>query len=196
MRLGWPADNSLRQINRGLLILCVVINGYVLLAPFWPNVSYLVQTKITKPVKLNAAEDTSLSGLDRTVNRLIIPKLQIQETIHEGGDERALELGIWRRPQTSTPDQASNTVLVGHRFTYTTQPPFYHLDKLAIGDSLVVVYNKKVYAYRVQASQIVSPNAAAVEAPSAKPQLTLYTCTPLWTAKERLVYTASLEKTL
>lgn len=192
----WPKDSSLRKINRGLLFVCLIINGYVLLYPLWPNVTYAVKTTITKPVKVNPRSDASLLKLDRTTNRLIIPKLQLEETIYEGPDEATLSRGIWHRPNTSTPDKGSNTVLAGHRFTYTTEPPFYHLDKLDVGDRIIVVYNKKIYVYRIQTNQTVSPNEASVEAPSIKPELTIYTCTPLWTAENRLVYTSPLEETL
>lgn len=196
IKLGWPKDSSLRKINRGLLVCCIAVNSYVLLAPLWPNVTYAVETKVTKPVKVDTDSQSSLTGIDKTINRLIIPKLQVEEPIREGVDERTLDQGIWRRPHTSTPEQGSNTVLVGHRFTYHNQPPFYHLDKLAIGDSIVVVYGQKIYVYHVSGTQVVSPNEASIEALSHEPKLTLYTCTPLWSAAQRLVYTASLEKVL
>jgi LPXTG-site transpeptidase (sortase) family protein len=194
--LKWPKNSSLRKINRGLLVCCLAINGYVLAAPFWPNVSYAVATKITKPVKVNTSDESTVTSIDRTTNRLIIPKLQLEELIHEGLSEHTLSQGLWRRPHTSTPTAGGNTVIVGHRFTYRSQPPFYHLDKLAIGDSVVVVYEKKIYEYRINGTQTVSPNEASIESPNNEPKLTLYTCTPLWSATQRLVFTASLEKEL
>jgi LPXTG-site transpeptidase (sortase) family protein len=39
-------------------------------------------------------------------------------------------------------------------------------------------------------SKIVDPSAVEIEAPTTQKQLTLYTCTPIWTAKERLVIIA------
>ena len=196
IKLGWPKDSSLRKINRGLLLCCIALNGYVLFAPLWPNLTFAVQTNITKPVKLNAKDDSSLLTLDRTATQLIIPKLQLKESVYEGADESTLNKGIWRRPHTGKPGENNNTVLVGHRFTYKGQPPFYHLDKLAMGDRVVIVYEHKIYVYRIQGTQTVSPNESSVEALGSEPKLTIYTCTPLWTAKQRLVYTATLEKTL
>ncbi len=194
--LGWPKNSNLRKINRGLLILCLLLNGYVLLAPLFPSVQYVVDTNITKPVHVNASSHSSLSAIDRSGNRVIIPSLQLEETIYEGPDARTLNQGIWHRPASSTPDRGSNTVLAGHRFTYAGPPPFYRLDKLNLGDQVIVVYSHKIYRYRVQTRQTVSPTTLAVESPSSKPELTLYTCTPLWSFTDRLVFKASLEEKL
>ena len=193
---GWPKDSSLRRINRGLFACCLLVNGYILLAPLWPKVPYFIDTKITKPVDVDTSSRSSLAALDRSTNRVIIPKLQLEETIFEGPDARTLNKGIWRRPLTSTPDKGSNTVLAGHRFTYQGKPPFYRLDNLSVGDQIVVVYDRKLYRYQVRTTQTVPATAVAIENPSREAQLTLYTCTPLWSLTQRLVFQASLEEKL
>ena len=85
-------------------------------------------------------------------------------------------------------------MLVGHRFTYDGAAVFYSLDKLKAGDDAYLVHNQKIYRFVVTSSAIVPPTATEVEAPSNEAKLTLYTCTPLVTAKNRLVYTAELKE--
>jgi len=82
--------------------------------------------------------------------------------------------------------------MVGHRFQYTTGPnTFYLLDKLSIGDEISVYWNKIKYRYSVSHISIVEPTQLEIEAATDYPILTLYTCTPLWTAKNRLVVVAT-----
>jgi sortase A len=122
-------------------------------------------------------------------DQLIIPALNMREDIHEG-DIRALRLGVWRLPHTSTPDAGGNTVLVGHRFTYRGEAVFYHLDKVHEGDPLTLHWHGKIYTYKVAAIKTVPPTEVSIEANTDQPLLTIYTCTPLWTAKNRLVIQA------
>ncbi len=194
MRLKWPSDSILKIINKCLLAVIIFCNGFVLLLPLWPQVSFVIDSKITKPVKVNLSEDSVLSSVDRSYNHLVIPKLQLDERIHEGTDPSTAHRGAWRRPQTSTPGQGSNTVIVGHRFTYTGPSIFYHLDKLKPDDEILVVWNGSLYLYQVNRSRTVLPTELSVEAPSKDELLTLYTCHPLWSVQQRLVVTATLER--
>jgi LPXTG-site transpeptidase (sortase) family protein len=67
------------------------------------------------------------------------------------------------------------------------------LDKLEVGDTVSVLWNGKVYAYVVDASKVVPPTEVSVLNPSKTKILTLFTCTPVFTTKERLVVTARLK---
>ncbi len=192
----WPNDAILKRINTLLLILALLANGYVVVTPLLPKVSYEIKQHITKPVNINPEEPDTISKIDRSRNHLILPSLQLDEPIFDGVSALTVHKGIWRRPATSTPDKGSNTVLVGHRFTYNGSAVFYNLDKLEVDEDVYMVYDKKIYHYKVRSSQIVTPTTVAIEAPTTGPQLTIYTCTPLVTAKNRLVYVASLVEVL
>jgi sortase A len=107
---------------------------------------------------------------------------------------RALDQGVWRWPGGSTPDKGSNTVLVGHRFSYTKpKGVFYFLDKLHVNDTVGVVWQNKTYVYRVFATAVVPPTQTSILDPSKQTTLTMYTCTPLWLPRDRLVVKATLE---
>ncbi len=109
-----------------------------------------------------------------------------------GPDARTLNKGPWLRPQGSTPDKGGNTVIAAHRFTYSDREgDFYHLDKVRPGDEVGLFWKGVKYLYSVQAVKVVGPDAVEIEAPTDQPQLTLYTCTPLWLPKDRLVIIAT-----
>ena len=69
----------------------------------------------------------------------------LDQPILEGRDTYAvLNHGILRWPASSTPDKGGNTVLIGHRFTYShPQGVFYYLDKVKVGDKLSVAWGNK-----------------------------------------------------
>lgn len=127
------------------------------------------------------------------VNKLVVPSIGVDGVIYEGATVSTLNNGIWRRPNTSTPDKGGNTVLSAHRFLYETGPiTFYHLDKVKMGDKIYVLWNNKRYEYQVFNISEVLPTQIEVEANTKDPIITLYTCTPLWTAEKRLVVKAKL----
>jgi len=105
-----------------------------------------------------------------------------------------LNKGIWRWPNGSTPDKGGNTVLIGHRFTYTNpRGAFYFLNKVKMGDEIGVFWNNREYLYRVASISVVSPTDTAIEDNTSDTRLTLFTCTPLWLPKDRLVVVAKLK---
>lgn len=183
----------LRRVNRLLFAAIIAINGYVILAPLWPAVTYQVKTATTKPLA-----EADFSTLDRSTNHLVIPRLRLDKPINEGADASTLNRGIWHEPTGSAPDKGSNTVLSGHRWLYNdpTSAVFYNLDKVRTDDKIIAVWNKRIYVYRVTDIKTVPPTAVEIEDPSTDNHLTLYTCTPLWTATDRLVIVSTLEQTL
>jgi LPXTG-site transpeptidase (sortase) family protein len=102
----------------------------------------------------------------------------------------ALHFGVWHLPGTGNPATGGNTVLAGHRFTYHDPAVFYHLDKVKTGDPIIMYWNHKKYTYKVTTILTVPPTEVSVQAPTKEPLLTIYTCTPLWTSKYRLVLQA------
>jgi len=122
------------------------------------------------------------------VNRLRIPSIGIDGVINEGETDATLDKGIWHRPNSSTPDKGSNTVLAAHRFKYLSgSNTFFYLDKVQLNDSITVLWGATAYSYQVYAIEVVGPEDVAIESPTPDAELTLYSCTPLWTSKKRLV---------
>lgn len=185
---------KLERVNTILLILIIAINGYVIMAPLLPGVGYWWQKR--SPHGASARLHRQLAagwGIPKD-NRLVVPSMQLDQSIIEGPTMAALNQGPWRRPSSSTPDKGGNTVIVGHRFTYANpRGTFYFLDKVQLGDEIGVYWHGKEYLYRVKAIKVVPPTDLSVEAATGQPQLTLYSCTPLWWPKNRLVVVSALE---
>lgn len=155
---------------------------YLVLAPFWPK------------AELALKDDPPLVKDEKIPdqNTLVIPEIKLQETVHEGPDSSTLSKGIWHAPYSSTPPNGGNTVLTGHRFTYAGQDVLYHLDKVAIGDEITVYWDEKRYGYKVDKIEEVKPWQTELVQQTEEPTLTVYTCTPMITATNRLIVQASL----
>ncbi len=188
---------KLSRVNSLLLVVITVINGYTLLAPLVPQLLYVQQKRVNPAAKLEQKlHSDNTADMSATENRLIIPALGLDQQIHEGKTAKTLSQGLWHRPNSGTPDQIDNTVISGHRFTYDNpQGTLYHLNKVHVGDIIGVIWNGQPYRYKVTGVKTVKATDTSVEAPTTKPQLTIYTCTPLWLPKDRLVLIAEPEST-
>ena len=137
--------------------------------------------------------------------KLIIPKINVDvPVIYDVGYDHdsqmaAMEKGVahFAIPGAdSRPGQIGNTVLSGHSSNDLFEPGDYkfvfaQLDKLQTGDTIYVNYNSVRYTYSITKKQVVKPsNVQALYGYTDKPYLTLITCTPLGTSKDRLLVTA------
>jgi sortase A len=161
--------------------------------PFVPGIVFHTQTHSGKKQQLQQALKTPRTiAVSDSGDRLIIPSMFLDSPINEGATQATLSRGLWHLPFSSAPQQGGNTVIVGHRFTYTNpEGVFYNLDKVRVGDEIGVFWQGKRYLYVVTKTEVVSPNDVAIQAPSSQAELTLYTCTPLWLPKNRLVVVAT-----
>jgi LPXTG-site transpeptidase (sortase) family protein len=178
----------LRRINDGLTVVIIILALYIILTPFWPNLTWWVRYQA--PVISKAPTVAAVTKIPAE-NTLVIPSMAFSEPVHEGTNKWTLHFGVWHLPFSSSPDKGGNTVFAGHRFTYHDPAIFYHLDKVQQGDPITLYWNRKEYDYTVTKILTVKPTETSIEQPTDKPQLTLYTCTPLWTSKYRLVVIAT-----
>ncbi len=125
---------------------------------------------------------------------IVIDKIGVNMPIVEGKDMSVLRKGAWRSPWSSTPDKGGNTVLFGHRYMYLPPHPrtFYSLDKLVVGDTFVVTWGEQKYTYKVVETKVVPPEDISVLHQTEKPTVTLITCTPVFTTKNRLIIRAEM----
>jgi LPXTG-site transpeptidase (sortase) family protein len=189
---------TLKKINNVLLALIILVNAYVIIGPFLPGLLFRWENHGNKQQYLQAKIHPRTSNpLIAQPNSVIIPSMLLDQPIYEGtvrNQYPTLNKGIWRWPNSSTPDKGGNTVLIGHRFTYTNpRGVFYFLNRVKMGDEIGVVWNNHDFTYKVVSVQEVRPNDSAIENNTPQPELTLFTCTPLWLPKHRLVVVADLE---
>ena len=147
-----------------------------------------------------------------------IPRLgeDYQRVVLEGTDEDELSQGPGHYVGTALPGQQGNVALAGHRVGKGS--PFLDADKLLPGDPIVVETASSWYVYRVLGTpgttdygvdangvpgqQIVTPDQVDVIAPvpggdagaaPAGAYLTLTTCHPKYSARQRLIVHAVLD---
>jgi LPXTG-site transpeptidase (sortase) family protein len=186
-----------KRANNILLALIIAINLYLIAAPLLPSALFWWQNRGgTRQTELRQKVATSSDTKVNEPNQLIIPSMLLDKPIVEGPVSNQimnLRKGVWRWPASSTPDKGGNTVFLGHRFTYyNPRGVFYYLDKVKVGQTIGVIWNKQRYQYRVSNIKEVPPTATEILKPTKDSRLTIFTCTPLWLPKHRLVVTAQL----
>jgi sortase A len=127
------------------------------------------------------------------VARLKIPSIGLTYTVVQGVGVADLKKGPGHFPETPMPGQYGNAAIAGHRTTYGH--PFYKLDKVKVGDLIEVDTLAGKYVYAITGSRVVSPAQYAEVIPTVDPKvatLTLATCTPAYTARQRLIVFATL----
>jgi sortase A len=128
------------------------------------------------------------------LTRFEIPKLGVDTIVVQGTSPSALKAGAGHYPFTPLPGANGNVAIAGHRTTYGR--PFNRIDQLKVGDTIILsTPDGKKYTYRVSRPPFVtSPFDWTIIAKSKKPLLTLTTCHPKGSARERMVVRAELVK--
>jgi sortase A len=111
-------------------------------------------------------------------------------TVVEGVRVRDLKNGAGHMPHTPLPGMPGNTVISGHRTTYGA--PFHELDTLNPGDLIEVETAIGVSTYAVRELEIVRPTEVWVTEPRDGAWLTLTTCHPKFSSRQRLIVFAEL----
>ena len=130
---------------------------------------------------------------EKGVARLIIPRIGLNRIVVEGATADALTKGPGHFPETPLPGQLGNAAIAGHRTTHLA--PFFDIDKLQPGDEIDVITLNGRYVYHVTGTEIVAPDDYADVIPTTdvtKATLTLVSCTPRYSAKNRIVVRADL----
>lgn len=141
-----------------------------------------------EPPVVHYSEPTPEAGLAFGV--ITIPKIETELVLFEGVDRATLKKGPGHMPWTPLPGQPGNAVVSGHRTTYGA--PFFDLDQLQTGDEVFVETALGIHTYVVREVSIVAPTAVEVTDPKRGAWLTLTTCNPKFSARERLIISAEL----
>lgn len=119
-------------------------------------------------------------------DRVYLPQINVDVPVNEIGTSEtvALEKGaVHRSPSSGNPKEGGNFVLAAHRFNLgltinqtRARSPFYHIDKLAVGDRVYVDYEGLRYAYEITEKKMVAETAVEIEQKTSDNRLTLYSC--------------------
>src|SRR5207248_5358644 len=119
-----------------------------------------------------------------------IPKINVDKAVVQGVGTEDLKKGPGHYPSTPMPGEKGNAAIAGHRTTYGH--PFYDLDALKPGDDIFISTRAGKFQYKVDHSMNVDPHDVAVLDPTPDNRLTLTTCTPRFSAAQRLIVVSKL----
>jgi len=134
---------------------------------------------------------------EETFATMFVPRwgAEYQRPVSQGIDRGGVldPLGIGHYPGTAMPGGVGNFAVSGHRTTYGK--PFNRIAELVTGDPVVVRTADAWFVYRVTSTEIVRPRDVQVIAPvpgdpAAVPTerlITLTTCHPMFSARERFI---------
>ncbi len=188
----------------GIVLVFVILNWplFSLKFKFWwksnhPESSLFSDFKISQDVP----KDEKIPKEDR----LLIPKIKVSAPIIymdwkkntspekiEHAIQKYLENGVGHYMDTALPGQVGNVFITGHSSNYWWAKGNYNhvfalLDKLVVGDKVIIYYKQKKYVYQVFQVDIVSPDDTSVLKQTSESILTLMTCTPPGTDWRRLI---------
>ena len=126
------------------------------------------------------------------IGSLTIPALNRKLTMVQGTGEKELTEGVGHFTQSILPGEKDNCVISGHRET-----TFRQLNKLKIGNPLIVQTSAGTFTYEVSGTRIVHKDDKTVIVPTKNAVLTLTTCYPfnfIGNAPDRYIVSAVLVK--
>lgn len=120
-----------------------------------------------------------------------IPEIGVDDVVlYAGVDRETLKKGPGHMVSTPLPGQPGNAVISGHRTTYGR--PFFDFDLLEPGDRVEVESEVGTHVYEVREIEIVEPTDVWVTDNRAGGWLTMTTCHPKFSARQRLVVWAEM----
>ncbi len=194
--------NRLAYQGLSVLLLVLVISAVGLLGyPVYTNfeqgrIQDNKETQLKSVALKQRYENRQLQEGD-ALTRIKIPKLGVDMVVVEGTTPSALKAGAGHYRGTPLPCEMGNVAIAGHRTTYGK--PFAQLDRLGEGDTITLVTPKGTCEYVVSDRGespnpfIVQPeNIAIVANTPGERNLTLTTCHPKGSARQRLIIRAHL----
>lgn len=126
------------------------------------------------------------------VARLTIPKINLETFVLEGTSLGILKKGTGHFEETPLPGESGNSAIAGHRTMHGH--PFRHLDKLKNGNKILVQVKSEIFVYKVVEVKIIKPTNLSVIDQTESKRLTLTTCHPVGSARERLIVVAEIDE--
>jgi len=149
----------------------------------------------TAPITAPSVPEVELPPITEgdPIARIEIPRIGVGKWVVAGVEKDHLKQGPGHYPETPLPGQLGNSAIAGHRTTFGQ--PFFDIDKLQVGDEIVVTTLAGRFVYRVTGQEIVSPSDYQVIATTdpTVATLTLTSCHPKYTARQRIIIYSELD---
>jgi sortase A len=126
------------------------------------------------------------------LGELRIPRIHARYVVVQGTAASSLRRGPGHYYGTPLPGQPGTVGIAGHRTTYGA--PFRHLDALHAGDAIDVTMPYGRFTYRVEGLRVVKPDDVSALRDIGRQRLVLTACHPLYSAAERLLVIARLDR--
>ena len=178
-----------------LLLGGVALVGYPFATNLWQDqVQDRLSRQLASPQLEQAYRERRVATGD-SLTRVKIPRLGVDVVVVEGTTPSALRAGAGHYADTALPCDIGNFGVAGHRTTFGK--PFVNLDQLKSGDTIRVETPIGGCEYQVSKSPwVVAPDEMSVLDATPDKALTLTTCHPKGSAKERLIVRATWVKEL
>jgi len=185
------ARRGLGVVAATLVLAAAAVAGYPFLTDQYTN---HLQTRLEKQLVKGSTRTAYLAGkvpVGTSLTRIKAPKMGLDTVVVEGVTVSALKAGAGHYPESPLPCTTGNVAIAGHRTTYGK--PFTDLEKMAVGDEITLETPVGSCTYRVTTAPFsVDPKDVDVIAPTKDAELTLTTCHPEGSARQRLVLHAKL----
>lgn len=163
----------------------------------------LAQEQQRSPARQPYPAMKTLDPAPSSGNWIHIPALDIHvplvlsQSLSDDDIVKALESGAALYPNGVPPGSLGNTFIAGHSTAYPLQGKyrfaFMQLPTIAIGHYIHIDYHGTRYSYRVVDKKTVTPSSdLQIASDRPIPTVTMMTCTPVWTATNRLLVTGEL----
>jgi sortase A len=121
-----------------------------------------------------------------TALSLLVPRLNLDQSIVQGVDWEALKLGVGQLPNGTNPgDETGNVVLAAHNDVYGQL--FRHLDQMQPGDQFQIQTQSGAFTYVVTNVFTTTPDDVSVLANRGGATATLISCYPYQVNTERII---------
>lgn len=193
----------------GLVVFIGVLIG-VLVYANWPA----VQNELTYLFNRPSAQTSPSPSPTTNITTLIPTPIAVQEPAHIVIDKIGVDVAVqWDVPVEKTLDalnygvahlqgsarlaQVGNLFITGHSSDYSWKKNpfaavFSLLPKLVAGDTITIRENGKAFVYTVTETKIVKPTQVEVANATSTPVLTLMTCYPIGSTRDRYIVQAEL----
>lgn len=144
------------------------------------NLLPVVQSQIFQPQISRPARTP------QTALRLIVPDLNLDQSIVQGTDWEALKQGVGQLQNGANPgDNGSNIVFAAHNDIYGEL--FRYLDQLETGDRFQVQTESEIFTYEITGWDIYEPTDVHVLDSRGRSTATLISCYPYQVSDKRIV---------
>lgn len=196
----------MKKVGIALIIIGIAILSYTGINQYiaYKERQALIETALkVKPIVTDEANNKNTQeksnkqqyNAKNPIGVLEIPKIDLTVPIVEGATQDSLKNAVGHIEGTGKLGEVNNNYgIAGHR-SHTTGRFFNRLDEIEIGDELTIKTATGEFKYIVFEKKVVTPDKVDVLDPiEGKSMVTLITCHPLYSNKQRLVVFAELKK--